>query len=73
MNNTYLTFPAGPIGLIAHVGAGLCEALDEYLSRNPAGLMLIEPNTEYAEDLRRRKGGTKAYVLEQSGGRRSIC
>lgn len=66
MNNTYLTFPAGPIGLIAHVGAGLCEALDEYLSRNPAGLLLIEPNPEYAEDLRRRTGGTKADVLEQA-------
>ncbi|WP_069301709.1 hypothetical protein [Neptunicoccus sediminis] len=71
MSNTGLTLPAGPIGLIAHVGAGLCEALDDYLSQNPADLLLIEPNPEYAEDLRRRTAAleaasTKAEVLEQA-------
>lgn len=64
MSHPYLKFPAGPIGAIIHVGAGLCDGLDSYLASAPSQLLLIEPNPQYAAELARKTAA--GVVLEQA-------
>lgn len=64
MPHPYLKFPAGPIGAIVHVGAGLCDGLDSYLASAPTQLLLIEPNPQYAAELARKTAAD--VVLEQA-------
>lgn len=64
MSHPYLKFPAGPVGAIIHVGAGLCDGLDSYLASAPTQLLLIEPNPQYAAELARKTAA--GVVLEQA-------
>ena len=51
MLRDHLTLGTTPVGLMVHIGAGLCDALDIYLDATPEKIILIEPNPEAVEEL----------------------
>lgn len=46
-----LILSTAPAGLILHIGAGLCDALDVYLDAEPDKIVLLEPNPELFAEL----------------------
>jgi hypothetical protein len=46
-----------PIDTLIHMGAGQCSELDEYLTLQPRQLILIEANSQLAQDLHNRVEG----------------
>ncbi|MBV1863503.1 MAG: hypothetical protein KUG74_03620, partial [Rhodobacteraceae bacterium] len=51
MLRDHLTLGTAPVGLMVHIGAGLCDVLDIYLDATPEKIILIEPNPEAVEEL----------------------